>query len=232
MFLLEGNLWDLSLTNGCPLVDWVRGVAFERRVELLPEDVDFVLQVDEEDICVACWSPRVAAHAPVAVVAVEDLLLRPRVVAVGPTHRVESGAIHTVPEMDTDGLIGTGACRRRLPRDGGVLVGGVAVESTVPASLEPNVRVVHRLQVQRIDWSWPPDVGGIIVNDFGDSIVVADIEYMPLPPCQSQAYFKAGLKTYTSCLISGIGHSGYWSSIFGVVGDHLSDVAPLPLAIC
>ena len=71
------DLLRLSLTDGGPLVDWVRGVAFERRVQFLPEDVDFVFQVDEEDICVAGRSPRVAAHARVAVVSVEDLLLRP-----------------------------------------------------------------------------------------------------------------------------------------------------------
>ena len=161
----------------------MRGVAFERCVEFLPEDVDFVFQVDEEDIGVACGSPRVAAHASVAVVSVEDLLLRPRIVAVGPTHRVESGAVHSVPEMDTDGLVGAAHCGRRLSRDGGVLVGGVAIKPTVPASLKPNVRVVHGLQVQIIDRSWPPDVGGIIVDDLGDGIVAADVEYMPLSHC-------------------------------------------------
>ena len=66
-----------------------------------------------------------------------------------------------------------------------MLVGGVAVEATVPASLKPNVRVVHGLQVKTVNRSWPPDVGGIIVNDFGDGIVVANVEYMPLPPRQS-----------------------------------------------
>ena len=76
-YFRQRDLLRLSLTNGGPLVDWVRGVAFERRVQFLPEDVDFVIQADEEDICVACRSPRVAAHARVAVVSVEDLLLRP-----------------------------------------------------------------------------------------------------------------------------------------------------------
>ena len=190
------------------------------------------MQVDEEDICVACRSPRVAAHARVAVVSIEDLLLRPRIVAVGPTHRVESGAVHSVPEVDSDGLIGAAHCGRRLPRDWGVLVGGVAVETTVPAGLKPNVRVVHGLQVKTVDRSWPPDVGGIIVDDFGDGIVAADVEYMPLSHCQSETYFEAGWSTYTSCLISGIGYSGYWGSILGVVGDNLSDVASLPLASC
>ena len=65
-----------------------------------------ILQVDEEYICVARRSPRVAAHATVAVVTVEDLLLCPGVVAVGPAYRVESGGVHAVPEMDADGLIG------------------------------------------------------------------------------------------------------------------------------
>ena len=167
-----------------------------------------------------------------AVVSIEDLLLRPRIVAVGPTHRVESGAVHSVPEVDSDGLIGAAHCGRRLPRDWGVLVGGVAVETTVPASLKPNIRVVHGLQVKTIDRSWPPDVGGIIVDDFGDGIVAADVEYMPLSHCQSETYFEAGWNTYTSCLISGIGYSGYWGSILGIVGDNLSDVASLPLASC
>ena len=170
----------------------MRGVAFEGRVQFLPEDVDFILQVDEEDICVACRSPRVAAHARVAVVSVEDLLLRPRGVAVGPTHRVESGAVHSVPEMDTDGLIGAAHCGRRLPRDWGVLVGGVAVETTVPASLKPNVGVVHGLQIKIVNRSWPPDVGRIIVDDFGDGVVAADVEYMPLSHCQSETCLKLG----------------------------------------
>lgn len=41
-----------------------------------------------------------------AVVPVEDLLLCPRFVAVGPTNGVEGGAVHGVPEMDAHGLIG------------------------------------------------------------------------------------------------------------------------------
>ena len=113
-----------------------------------------------------------------------------------------------------------------------MLVGGVAVEATVPASLEPNVGVVHGLQVKTVDRSWPPDIGGIVVDDFGDSVVVADVEYMPLSRCQSETNCKARLNTYTSCLISGISYRGYWGSIFGVVGNNLSDVAPLPLAGC
>ena len=210
----------------------MRGVALERRVEFLPEDVDFILQIDEEDVCVARGPPRIAAHAPVAVVSVEDLLLRPRSVAVGPTHGVESGAVHTVPEVDADRLIGAAHCGRRLPRNRGVLVGGVAVEATVPASLKPNVGVVHGLQVKTIDRSWPPDVGGIIVDDLGDGIVIADVEYMPLFHCQSETCVKAGLNPYTGCLISRIGYGGYWGSIFGIVGDNLGNVSPLPLTIC
>ena len=71
----EGSL-RVSLT-GCPLIDWMRGVGIECCVQFLPQDVDLILQVDEEDICITCRSPRVAAHARVAVVSVEDLLLRP-----------------------------------------------------------------------------------------------------------------------------------------------------------
>ena len=134
--------------------------------------------------------------------------------------------------MDADALVGAARCGRRLPRDWGVLVGGIAVEATVPASFKPNVGVVHGLQVKTINRSWPPDVGGVIVDDFGDGIIVADVEYMPLSHCQSETYFKARLNAYTSCLVSGIGYSGYWGSIFGVVGNNLSDVATLPLAVC
>lgn len=155
-------------------------VAGEGCVQLFPEDVDFVIHVDEEHICIACGSPRVTAHARVAVVPVEDLLLRPRVFAVGPTHRVESGAVHGVPEMDAHGLIGAVRGGRRLPGDGGMLVGGVAVEAAVPAGLEADIRVIHGLQVEFVDRSWPPDVGAVIADDLGYGIVVADVEYMPL----------------------------------------------------
>ena len=95
----------LSLTL-CPLVDRVGAVASECRVQFLPQYVEFVLQVDKKDICVACRSPRVTAHAGVAVVPAEDLLLCPCLVAVGPAHGVESGRVDGVPEMDADGLIG------------------------------------------------------------------------------------------------------------------------------
>ena len=52
-------------------------VTRDRRVQFLPEDVELILQVDEEDICVACRSPRVTAHARVTVVPVEGLLHLP-----------------------------------------------------------------------------------------------------------------------------------------------------------
>lgn len=32
-------------------------VAGERRVQILPENIDFVLQVDEEDVSIAAGSP-------------------------------------------------------------------------------------------------------------------------------------------------------------------------------
>ena len=117
----------------------------DRRVQFLPEDVEFVLQVDEEDICVACRSPRVTAHARVAVVPVEGLLRLPCVVAVGPAHGVESRGVGGVPKMDTDGLIGAVHRGRRLPGNWRMIVSGVAVKATVPASLEADIGVIHGL---------------------------------------------------------------------------------------
>ena len=170
---------ELSLTV-CPFVDRVGFVAGERRVQFLPQDVDLILQVDEEDICIAGRSPGVTSHARVAVVPAEDLLLCPIIVPVGPTHRVERGAVHGVPQMDAHGLIGAVRGGRRLPGDRGMLVGGVAVEATVPASLEADVRVIHGLQVKIVDRSWPPDIGAVIADDLADGIVGADVVYMPL----------------------------------------------------
>lgn len=115
-----------------------------------------------------------------AVVSVEGLLLCPGVVAVGPAHGVESGGIAGVPEMDADGLIGAISSTRRLSRDWGMAVSRVAVETTVPASLEANVWVIHGLQVEVVNRSVSPDVGGVIVNELGDGIVDVDVEYMPL----------------------------------------------------
>ena len=82
--------------------------------------------------------------------------------------------------MDADGLIGAVPCSRGLPRNRRMVVGGVAVEATVPAGLEANVRVIHGLQVEVLDRPLPPDVGGVIVDDLGDGIVDVDVKYMPL----------------------------------------------------
>ena len=80
-----------------PCIDRMGAVAGDGRVQFLPQDVEFVLQVDEKDVGVARRTPRVAAHAGVAVVPVEYLLLRPRVIAIGPAHGVESGRVDGVP---------------------------------------------------------------------------------------------------------------------------------------
>ena len=155
-------------------------VARECRIEFFPQYVDFVLQVDEEHIRGAAGTPGVAAHARVAIVSVEALLLGPRLVAVGPAHRVETGGVAGVPEMDADGLIGAICCGRGLPRDGGMVVGGLAIETPVPARLEADVGIVHGLQIETVDRSLPPDIGGVIVDDLGDGIVDIDVEYVPL----------------------------------------------------
>ena len=61
-----------------------------------------------------------------------------------------------------------------------MIVGGVTVEATVPASLEADVRVIHGLQVQSVDGSRAPDIGGVAVDSLRDGIVGVDVEYMPL----------------------------------------------------
>ena len=82
--------------------------------------------------------------------------------------------------MDADGLIGAVTRSYGLSRDWGVVVGRVAVKTTIPAGLETNVRVIHGLQVECINRSFPPNVGEVIVDDFGNSIVDVDVEYVPL----------------------------------------------------
>ncbi len=82
--------------------------------------------------------------------------------------------------MDADGLIGAVHRGRRLPGDWGMFVGSVAVEATVPASLEADVRVIHGLQIEIVDRSGLPDIGGITVDGLGDGVVDVDVEYMPL----------------------------------------------------
>ena len=117
-----------------------------------------------------------------AVVSVEGLLLCPSLVAVGPAHGLESGGVAGVPEMDSDGLIGAISGTLGLPRNGRMLVGGVTVETAVPAGLEADVRVIHRLQVEVVNGSLPPDVGVVVVDDLGDGIMDVDVVYMPLFP--------------------------------------------------
>ena len=80
-----------------------------------------------------------------AIVPVESLLLCPRIVAVGPAHGVESAGVAGVPEVDADGLVGAIPGARGLSGDWGMVIGSVAVETAVPACLEPDVRIIHGL---------------------------------------------------------------------------------------
>ena len=82
--------------------------------------------------------------------------------------------------MDANGLIRTVPCSRGLSRDWGMVVSDVAVETTIPTGLKADVGVVHSLQVECIDGSFPPNVGEVIVDDLGNSIVVANIKDVPL----------------------------------------------------
>ena len=133
--------------------------------------------------------------------------------------------------MDTDGLIGAVTRSRGLSRDWGMVIGGVAVKTTIPAGLEADVRIIHSLQVEGIDWSFPPNVGEVVVDDFGDSVVDVDVEYVPLFKRQFEKLFQAHLYTHSSGLVSGVGHSGYWGSIFGVDGDDVGYISTLPVPI-
>lgn len=82
--------------------------------------------------------------------------------------------------MDADGLIGAIPCSGGLPGEWGMIIGGVAVETTVPASLEADIGVIHCLQIEVVDRSLSPDVGVVIVDDLAEGIVDVDVEYMPL----------------------------------------------------
>lgn len=77
-------------------------------------------------------------------------------------------------------MIGAVTRSRGLSRDWGMVVGGVAVETTIPTGLEADVRVIHSLQIEGIDRSFPPNVGEVVVDDLGNSIVDVDVEYVPL----------------------------------------------------
>ena len=226
----KGKSVGSSLTV-CPLIDRMGTVSRQRRVQFLPQYVEFVLQVDEKHICVARRSPGITAHAGVAVVPIEDLLLGPFVGPVGPAHGIKGGGVLPVPEMDADGLIGAVGRSRRLPGDRGMAVGGVAVEAPVPASLEADVGVIHGLQVEAVDGSRRPDVGGVTVDDLGDGIVDVDVENMPLFQYKPETCFQTQFDTYSRRLISGVGYSGYGSPVFGIDRDDLSDIPSLPNAI-
>lgn len=163
-----------------------------------------------------------------AVVPTKGLLFCPCLVAVSPAHGIESGSVAGVPEMDADGLIGAVPRNRGLPRNRGMVVGDVTVETTIPAGLEADVRVIHGLQVECVDRSFPPNVSEVIVDDLGNRVVNVDVEYVPLFKRQSETYLQAQWCTYSSGLVSRKCYSGYWGSIFGVDGDNVSDISPLP----
>ena len=61
-----------------------------------------------------------------------------------------------------------------------MLVGGVAVKATIPARLEPDIWIIHGLQIQIVDGSGLPDIGRVAVDGLGDGIVNIDVEDMPL----------------------------------------------------
>lgn len=82
--------------------------------------------------------------------------------------------------MDADGLIGAVTRSHGLSRDWRMVVGGIAVETTIPAGLKADVRVIHGLQVECIDRSFPPNIGEVVVDDLGNSVVDVDVEYVPL----------------------------------------------------
>ena len=166
-----------------------------------------------------------------AVVPVEVLLRRPGVVAVGPAHGVEGCGVGGVPEMDADGLIGAVASGCGLSGDGGMVVSGVAVEATVPTTLEADVGIIHGLQIQVVQRSFPPDVGGVVVDELNDGIVDVEVEYMPLFQRQSKQYIQTWSYPYSSSLVPRICYSGYRGSVFGIGGYNVCDVSPLPSPI-
>ena len=150
-------------------------------IQIFPQYVDLVLQVNKEHVSIAPGAPRVAANACVTVITVECLLLCPCCVAICPTYRVEGGSVARVPKMDTNGLIRTITCARgSLPWDWTVVVCGVGIETAVPASFESDVWIIHRLEVEIVDRAWAPDICVVAVNDFFDYVVNADVEYVPL----------------------------------------------------
>ena len=115
-----------------------------------------------------------------AVVPVEGLLRCPGVIAVGPAHGIKGCGVGGVPQMDADGLIGAVPSGCGLSGHGGMVVSGVAVEATVPTTLEADVGIIHGLQIQVVKRSFPPDVGGVVVYELDDGIVDVEVEYMPL----------------------------------------------------
>ena len=71
----------------CPSIDGVLGGVFGGVVQVLPEDIEFVLQISKEYVGVAAGSPGIAAHARVAIIPIEAFFLGPCGLAVRPIDR-------------------------------------------------------------------------------------------------------------------------------------------------
>ena len=118
-----------------PLIDGMRSCVVQSRIQILPQNFEFVIHVNEEHISVAARSPGVTTDPSMAVVAIECLLFGPCSVSVCPANRVKCCGILSVPKVDPYHLIGVVAWVLCLSWYWAVIVGGIRVEGPVPTCL-------------------------------------------------------------------------------------------------
>ena len=114
------------------------------------------------------------------IVTSKRLLRHPCRITVTPAYCPERCGVLSIPQVDSDGLIRVRTAYILLSRHGAVIVRDVRVKATIPASLEPDVGIVHGFQMEVIDRAWPPSVGDIAIGHLRDIITLVDVEDVPL----------------------------------------------------
>ena len=150
-----------------------------RRIQILPQHIDPLLQIHEKHIGITPRSPRVTSYPRMPIIVLKLLLLGPDTISIDPRDTIKSRRVGRIPEMYTDRLVCIIASIV-LPRNRTVFVFDIGVKAAVPTGLQADVGVGHGAEVQLGERAGRPDVGFVAVDYFGNGALGVDVEDVPL----------------------------------------------------
>jgi hypothetical protein len=152
-------------------------------VGIFPPHLYCVLRIDHHDIRCRARTPGVASYTCVSILVLPFLLISPIAVAVAPSKLLKCRSIRSIPEMHA----------HVYPRAGGavcsaialiwkrtVLVVGITIVVTIPASLHAYLIGIHDRVILCCQRAFYPKVGCITVYLLSEAIAIVDIEKVPL----------------------------------------------------